>query len=133
MKITIISKLFCAFALCVSLMSFAPSGEKDSQKENSGKAATFRAAVFQINGEKNKVKLAVDKGTDQNLRIFIKDRGGKIFYSELFSKKEDKYRRIFDLADMGDGSYVFELYYNNQKITKEVQLETTTSRVLSVQ
>ena len=133
MKITIISKLFCALALCVSLMSFSGTNDKETNKKNSEKAATFRASVLQLGENGFKVKLAVDKGTDQNLRILLKDKGGKIYYSEMFSKKEDKYRRIFDLADMTDGTYVFELYYNNQKITKEVELETTTERVISLQ
>ncbi len=133
MKISIISKVFCAFALCVSLMSFSEAGQKETRDDSSVKAPQFRASVIQSGTKGYKVKLAVDKGTDENLRIYLKDKGGKIYYSELFSKKEDKYRRIFNLSDMGDGTYYFELYYNNQKLTKEVQLETTTERAILLQ
>lgn len=133
MKITTISKLFCALALCVSLMSFRNSDQTEGKDDTSVKAATMQASIFQTGSKGYKVKLAVDKGTDQNLRIYLKDRSGKIYYRELFSKKEDKYRRIFDLADMTDGTYYFELYYNDQKLTKEIQLETKTSREISFQ
>ena len=133
MKITIISKLFCSIALCASLMSFNNPNDNETKKKNPEKAAAFKASVLQTGEKGFKVKLAVDKGTDQSLRIFLKDKGGRVYYSEMFSKREDKYRRIFDLADMTDGTYVFELHYNNQKITKEVELETTTERVISLQ
>ena len=133
MKITTISKLFCAVALCVSLMSFRDFGQNEGNEDSSVKAGSMQASIFQTGSKGYKVKLAIDKGTDQSLRIFLKDKGGKVYYRELFSKKEDKYRRIFDLADMSDGTYYFELFYNNQKLTKEIHLETKTARAISFQ
>jgi hypothetical protein len=128
MKITSISKLFCAIALCFSLTAFAD--KKDNKKEKSVKS--FNAAVFQI-GNSNKVKLAVDTQDDKNLRIMLKDKAGRIYYSELYNRKDDKYRRVFNFDEMTDGTYYFELSYNNQKLVKELNLETSTERNISLQ
>ena len=133
MKITSISKLFCAVALCVSLTSFRGVSQEEGKESNDVKSSAMSASVIQSGKNGNKVKLAVDKGTDQSMSIFLKDRSGKIYDRELFSKNEDKYRRIFNLTDMRDGSYYFELYYKDQKLTKEVQLETTVTRAISLQ
>jgi hypothetical protein len=132
MKITIISKVFCAFALCASLTSFTSVNDKKSGCVSTVHETTMKASVHHFGTVGFKVKVSVDKGADQNLRIFLKDRGGKIYYSELFAKKEERYRRIFDLAEMNDGIYYFELYYNGQKIVKKIELETTRDRALSV-
>ena len=132
MKITTISKLFCAVALSVSLMSFTGKNDKEAKKQTSESSATFAASVLQTGEKGYKVKLAVDRGTKDGLRVILKDKGGKVYYSEFFSKKDEKYRRIFDLTDMTDGTYFFELYYNKRKLTKEVQLETTSERVISL-
>jgi hypothetical protein len=133
MKITNISNLFCALALGVSLMSFTGKSDKESKKQNSESSSTFAASVIHLGNNGYKVKLAVDRGTKDGLRVLLKDKSGKTYYSEFFSKKDEKYRRIFDLSEMTDGTYFFEMHYNKQKLVKQVQLETSTERVISLQ
>jgi hypothetical protein len=136
MKITSISKLFCAVAICFSLTSLTSfAGEKEIRSDKKAKKEkavnpAFDAAVFQV-GKSNRVKLAVDRGDDRNLRVLLKDKTGRVYYSELFTENGEKYRRVFNFDDMTDGTYYFELFYNNRKLIKEINLQTNTERLIS--
>jgi hypothetical protein len=125
MKITIISKLFCAFAVCVSLMSLSGAGKKEGHKNN----VPFAASLVSV-GHSFKVKLSVDRGTDEKLKIILRDKVGTAYYAEMYSSKDEAYRRVFDLTGMSDGAYYFDLYYKNQKLTKEVEIQTNTARTI---
>lgn len=131
MKISIVSNLICAVALTLSLASFAPDKTKSKEKETAN-AATFDAALYKVN-DTNKVTLAVDKSENERLRVILKDKGGKVFYSEVFNEKHAKYRRIFDLDELVDGTYYFELYHNKSKLVKEVNIQSTNAKMISLQ
>ncbi|QRR03618.1 DUF3244 domain-containing protein [Dyadobacter sandarakinus] len=130
MKTSIISNLLCAAALSLSLNALAA----DKKKNNEADAVTYKldAAIYKV-ANTSKVKLSVDKNPDTKLRILLKDRTGKVYYSEMFSQKADKYRRVFDLEDMKDGKYYFELYNKQQKLVKEVKIESNMERLISLQ
>lgn len=131
MKISSIPTFLCALALTLSISSFA--GDKRNKKaEKDAKPATFDAALYQVKNT-NKVKLAVDKGDDSRLRIILKDKVGKIFHSEVVNDKDLKYRRTFDLDELHDGTYYFELFYQKQKLTKEVQIRSTSEKLISLE
>jgi hypothetical protein len=131
MKFSIISKMLCAFALSVSLMSFAGSGEKDGRNKNDT-GASFAASVIPLK-DTFKVKLAVNTGTNDKLKIILRDKTGKVYYAERFSQKEEPYRKVFDFTNITDGSYFFELYYQNKKLTKEVEIQTNEQRTISLE
>jgi hypothetical protein len=40
---------------------------------------------------------------------------------------------VFDLAEMNDGTYVFELFNNKTKLIKEVQIQSTNEKLISLQ
>jgi len=132
MKITIISKMFFAFALMLSLTSFA--SEKKDGKENtaSKKSVNFDASLFQL-ANTSKLKLSVDKGAGSNLRILLKDKGGRVLYSEMYGKDQEQYRRVFNLNDMNDGTYFFELFYKGEKVVKEISIQTNSERKIALQ
>jgi hypothetical protein len=131
MKITIISKAVFAVAMMFSLSSFA-SDKKENRETNVPNKMAFDAGVFQI-GHSNKVKLAVDNSTDERLRVVLYDKTGRTYYNEMSGKRDKKYRQVFDLEGMTDGTYYFELSAGDQKITKEVAIETNSERVISFQ
>src|SRR5215217_1235331 len=109
MKISNISNLFCALALTLSLASFTTDKKKNKEEKTASDAVVFDAALYKVR-ETNKVKLSVDKAADERLRIVLKDKGGRVLYSEVFNDKDAKYRRVFDLEEMNDGVYYFELF-----------------------
>ena len=132
MKISIVSKMFFAFAMMLSVTSFA-SEKKDGKESNkSKKIAHFDASLFQL-ANSSKLKLSVDKEAGSHLRIILKDKGGRILYSEMYGKDQEQYRRVFNLNDMNDGTYFFELTYKDQKVTKEVSLQTNSERKIALQ
>ena len=131
MKIATISKLLFAFIFTASLSSYK-SDKKEAEDKKETKATSLNASLFQhINS--SKVKLALDKGTDSPARILLRDVAGRTYYKELSGKNQSQYRRTFDLAEMNDGTYYFELFYKNQKIVKEIQLQTNPERQISIQ
>jgi hypothetical protein len=131
MKISNIPTLLCALALALSISSF--TGDKENKKiEKDAKHVTFDAVLYQVKNT-NKVKLAIDKGDESRLRIVLKDKVGKIFYSEVVNQSELKYRRTFDLDEMHDGTYYFELSYKGQKLTKEVDIRSINEKLISLE
>jgi hypothetical protein len=131
MKISNISNLFCALALTLSLASFTTDKKKNREEKAAASVVAFDAALYKIN-ETNKVKLAVDKGVDKSLRIILKDQTGKVLYSEFFNENDAKYRRVFDLDEMSDGTYIFELFHNKKKLVKEVAINSTNEKLISL-
>ena len=131
MKITIISKLFFAFIFTLSIYSYA-ADKKETKNKKEAKSVSFDASLFQhINS--NKVKLAIDKGTDSPMRIMLRDGSGLTYFNEVSGKNQSQYRKTFDLAQMTDGTYYFEMFYKNRKIVKEIKLQTSQGRQISIQ
>lgn len=132
MKIMTISKTVFALALTFSVTSFASEKKEIGTNSTTTNPIAIKAAIFQLS-HSNKVKLAVDKGTGSRLRVVLKDKGGRMLYSEMYSKYDAMYRRVFDLEDLGDGIYFFELGYDDQRIVKEIEIQTNRERVISIQ
>nr|WP_295926677.1 hypothetical protein [uncultured Dyadobacter sp.] len=132
MKISIVSNLICAVALTLSLASFTTDKKKNKEEKEAASAVTFDAALYKINNT-NSVTLAVDKTPNDRLRVVLKDKGGKIYYSEVYNERNSKYRRVFNLDEMGDGTYYFELSHKKEKLIKEVNIQSVNSKMLSLQ
>jgi hypothetical protein len=79
------------------------------------------------------VRLSVDKNANERLRVVLKDKAGKIYYSEVFNARDTKYRRVFNLDEMNDGTYYFEMSHKKDKKVKEVNIESTNSKMISLQ
>lgn len=132
MKISIVSILTGAFALTLSFTSFAADKKKNKEEKETASAVAFDAALYKI-GDSNKVRLSVDKNANERLRVVLKDKAGKIYYSEVFNEHDTKYRRVFNLDEMSDGTYYFELSHKKDKKVKEVNIESTSSKMISLQ
>ncbi|SEI71451.1 hypothetical protein SAMN05216327_103393 [Dyadobacter sp. SG02] len=132
MKISIVSILTSAFALTLSFTSFAADKKKSKEEKETASAVVFDAALYKI-GDTNKVRLSVDKSANERLRVVLKDKSGKIYYSEVFNERDTKYRRVFNLDEMTDGTYYFELSHKKDKKVKEVNIESTSAKMISLQ
>ncbi|ACT94116.1 hypothetical protein [Dyadobacter fermentans] len=131
MKISIASILTSAFAFTLSFTSFAADKKKNKEEKETA-AVTFDAALYKIS-DTNKVRLSVDKSQNERLRVVLKDKAGRIYYSEVYNERDTKYRRIFNLDEMGDGTYYFELSHKKDKKVKEVNIESSSSKMISLQ
>ncbi|WP_159469834.1 hypothetical protein [Dyadobacter sp. 3J3] len=133
MKITSTLILPCVLALALSLGSFtseASDKKEHPQKEESTKKA-FEAYLVKVPNT-NKVKLMVDKNTEGRLRILLTGKDGKIYYSETNDDKQSKYRRQFDMNDLTDGVYYFELYSKKQTLIKEIKIQSASEKLVSL-
>ena len=132
MKVTFVSKAVCAVALMFSLSSFAADKKEKHEKASAPNKVAFNAAVFKI-AHSNKINLAVDKYSDSRLKVVLRDKSGNTtYYSETY-EADQKYRRIFNLEEMKDGTYYFELTAGDQKLVKEVEISTNSARVISIE
>lgn len=133
MKISNTLILPCVLALALSLSSFTSevSDKKEHPQKEETSKKTFDAYLFKVPNT-NKVKLLVDKNTDARLRIMLTGKDGKVYYSETNDDKQSKYRRQFDMNDLTEGTYFFELYSKKQTLIKEIKIESASEKLVSL-
>ncbi len=89
------------------------------------KSKTFEVGMYQsINTLK--MNVMIEKNTDANLTVVLKNESGEELYSERIGKNSKKYHGKFDLSGLEDGKYTFEFIKGGEKIVKEVNLATET-------
>jgi len=79
-----------------------------------------------------KVKLTVDSAMQSPLRITLKGKNRKIYYSEVYRSKDQRYIRIFNMNEMDPGIYYFELSYRKQRVTKEVEIQRRYEKLITL-
>lgn len=115
--------LIKTFAITVlSAMTFI-SNASDKNAEPA-KAKTFEVGMFQtINSLK--MNVMIEKTTDKDLLVVLKDEKGEVLAREHVSKREKNYHGKYDMSQLADGKYTFEFTKGTEKIVKEVTLVTT--------
>lgn len=73
-----------------------------------------------------KFRITVDN-VEEKSYIIIKSSAGETLHSETISKSES-FNKIFDLSNLPDGNYTFELTTGGQKSTKPFEITTKTKR-----
>lgn len=87
------------------------------------KAKTFEVGMFQsVNSMK--MNVMIQKTTDKDLTIVLKDNKGEILISEHVRKNDSNYHGKYDLSELEDGKYTFEFTKGDEKLVKEVNLVT---------
>lgn len=119
---TSINYLLLSLLTLVSLSSFT-DGNETAQK--------LDARLYNITNT-HKVKLMVDSGTDSNLKIVLKGKDRTIYYSEFYNPKGEKYSRVFNMDEMNEGVYYFEVYYKKQKLIKEVKIQQNYEKMIAI-
>lgn len=98
-------------------------------------------ANFTIAGENNDSKLNVELSPLNNLQfklvldqvntkstVQIRDFSGAVIYTVSVPKTE-KFTKIFDLSNLRDGSYTFQVNNGKQRIEKPFEINTEVKRV----
>jgi hypothetical protein len=100
-----------------------------SNASNSGVAPT-KSKTFEVGMYKSvntlKMNVLIEKNTDSNLSIVLKNEQGEELYTERISKNSKVYHGKFDMSNLVDGKYTFEFIKGGEKIIKEVNLATET-------
>lgn len=130
MKITTISQFVLSTALSFVLVSSAFATNEEEKTDKKAKVAVFDASLYKL-ANASKVKLAIDRIPDTAMRVMITDKQGRVIYQEDLRKSDQTpYRRLFDVEDMEDGTYYFELYNKNQRMTKKLEIETSNHKAV---
>jgi hypothetical protein len=106
--------LHCVMALSLSITSFAADKKEKSGKGQAFLSDQFEATLVRVPGS-SKVKLLINTQKDCTLRIKLTGKNGTVYYSEVFSEgAAARYRRSFDMNELSQGSYYFEVHSKGQ-------------------
>ncbi|MBE9460438.1 hypothetical protein ACFP1I_02995 [Dyadobacter subterraneus] len=132
MKISAVSKFVLSLTLAFSLVSFSYAKENEGEKldkKTKSSAVAFDASIYKVSNS-NKVNLAIDKVPDATVNVILRNTNGDIIYEEALKDNNHQYRRVFNLEGMEDGTYYFELYNKDRKITKKLEIATSSNKVV---
>ncbi|MDP5140700.1 MAG: hypothetical protein NWP83_09570, partial [Spirosomaceae bacterium] len=63
--------------------------------------------------------------------VSLVNENDEVLFSEYTTVNGD-YNKVFNLSNLADGKYAFVLRTGSEKITKEVEIKTTTQRSASL-
>ncbi|MBB6004855.1 hypothetical protein [Arcicella rosea] len=111
-----------SFAIAVlSVMSFVASATNKNEPASNKKS--FAVGMYQtINTMK--MNVLIEKTTSKNLFISLKNEKGEVLHKERVGKNSQKYHGKFDLSELEDGAYSFEITDGESKIVKNVNIGT---------
>ncbi|MGX7686251.1 hypothetical protein [Flectobacillus sp. BAB-3569] len=113
------AQLFSISALTVlSVVSFA-----NNDNNNANKTKTFEVGMFKSKNSLN-MNLMLEKVTDKKVKIILKDPSGKVLHQEYVAKNTPSYYGKFDMSQLEDGVYTFEITDGTEKIIKTVNLQS---------
>ncbi len=94
------------------------------------KPHSLKVAVYQVD---NTAKFKVHfENYDQSVVVLrIRNAANKVLHEEVV--RDGKYVRKFDLGNMTDGDYTFEIANDKESVSKAIQLQTLSARTLQIQ
>lgn len=120
--------LMCA----VSLSAFTLSNTQIREVNEIEKPVPFDAKIAGVFNS-NKVSLIVDRPDNAyKLRVVLRGKDNKVYFSEIYREKNETYKRVFDVADLTEGTYFFEIYYQKKVLVKEVNIQSSSQKLISL-
>jgi len=110
-------KIFTIAAL--SAVSLISNGADNNTAPT--KSKTFEVGMYQ-SVNTLKMNVMIEKSTDKNLSVVLKDEKGNVLYNERVTKGTKSYHGKYDLSGLTDGKYTFEFTKGDEKVIKEVNL-----------
>jgi uncharacterized protein YegP (UPF0339 family) len=121
-----------AIAALSAITFFSNATDTNTNGVAPTKSKTFEVGIYQsINTMK--MNVMIEKSTDKDLTVVLKDKNGEILASQRVGKNDKSYHAKFDMSELEDGKYTFEFTKGNEKVTKEIQLSTKTDRQIALQ
>jgi hypothetical protein len=112
-------KTFAIAAL--SALSFISNATNNGMAPT--KSKTFEVGMYQ-SVNTMKMNVMIEKSTDKNLIVTLKNEGGEVLYYERVTKNAKMYHGKYDLSELADGKYTFEFKKGDEKVIKEVNLSS---------
>ena len=118
-----------AIAALSAISFISNAGDKNADPT---KAKSFEIGMYQsVNSMK--MNVMVEKSTDKDLTVVLKDSRGEILVKDHVGKNEKNYHVKYDMSNLADGKYTFEFSKGTEKIVKEINLTTTKPTSISRQ
>lgn len=111
-----------AIALFTTVSFFATA--KTDANDATNTQTTFKVGVYQTLNTM-KVNVMIEKLSGKNLTVFIKNADGEVLHTERIGKKQVTYHGKFNLEDLENGKYSFEICDGKNKIVKNVEVGRT--------
>jgi len=109
-----------AIALFLGITFTSNAEEKNSTPM---KSKTFEVGMYQTINTLTMV-VNIEKTGNDALLVVLKDENGVTMSKSFVSKRDQTYRGKFDMSELKDGKYYFEFTKGNEKIIKEVELQS---------
>lgn len=91
---------------------------------NPNKSKTFEVGMYQgINSLV--MNVMIEKTEDQQLSVILKDAKGTVLVTEKIAKSKVIYHGKYDMAGLEDGKYTIEFIKGDERIMKEIELQST--------
>ena len=113
-------------ATATVLMAIASSffARANDGNVNPNKSKTFEVGMYQgINSLV--MNVMIEKTEDQQLSVILKDAKGTVLVSEKIAKRRLSYYGKYDMAGLEDGKYTIEFIKGDERIVKEIELQST--------
>ena len=125
MKKSIIFGIFMLFSTVI--VAQTNSYQLSSHILDVSKGTPARGVTIKLEklDEKTNNWIKVDeKVTDKKVKIILKDPSGKVLHQEYVAKNTPSYYGKFDMSQLEDGVYTFEITDGTEKIVKTVNLQS---------
>jgi hypothetical protein len=93
------------------------------------KPHSLKVAVYQVENTP-KFKVHFENYDSSPVVLRIRNAANKVLHEEVV--RDGKYVRKFDLANMADGDYTFEIANGKENVSKGIQLQTLSARTLQI-
>jgi|GEM_PF-921600 len=94
------------------------------------KPHSLKVAVYQVDNTA-KFKVHFENSDPSVVVLRIRNAAHKVLHEEVV--RDGKYVRKFDLGNMNDGDYTFEIANGKESVLKSIQLQTLSARTLQIQ
>ena len=125
-------KLILTFAVLMGVSAATTTFANNAPRFNGIKIIeiTNEASKLQVKALQGlKFQLTLDN-IDKKTYVAIKNAGGEVMYSE-FTYKTENFSKVYDLNNLADGEYYFEVITGKEKLTKSFQIATNVIRTVT--
>ena len=94
------------------------------------KSKTFEVGIYQSINTLS-MNVMIEKSGNNDLVIVLKNEQGTELFKSVVRKNAKLYHGRYDMTNLQDGKYTFEFIKGDEKITKEINLQTNPPKEVS--
>lgn len=125
-------------AFSVAVLSFPIAAQAQTPTQKIAEGTTFKeepksfAVGMYLNPKTMRVYMAIDKAEKNPVKIVLKDKKGKVYFEDYISKNIQNYRFKFDMSQLADGLYTFDVVSKGESTSRSVEIYSSRDRVIAM-